>query len=70
MCELVERTGLMGDAARAHDSDLDQAPRTPLEVVKQGTERAQQGAAIADGEALRIFEQILEEYSDVFTRLA
>lgn len=60
----------MGDAARAHDSDLDQAPRTPLEVVKQGTERDQQGAAIADGEALRIFEQILEEYSDVFTRLA
>lgn len=70
LCELVERTGLIGDAARAHDSDLDQAPRTPLEVVKQGTERDQQGAAIADGEALRIFEQILEEYSDVFTRLA
>lgn len=70
MCELVERTGLMGDAARAHDSDLDQAPRTPLEVVKQDTERDQQGAAIADGETLRIFEQILEEYSDVFTRLA
>lgn len=51
----------MGDAARAHDSDLDQAPRTPLEVVKQDTERDQQGAAIADGETLRIFEQILEE---------
>lgn len=60
----------MGDAVRAHDSDLDQVPRTPLEVVKQDTERDQQGAAIADGEALRIFEQTLEEYSDVFTRLA
>ena len=60
----------MGDAARAHDSDLDQVPRTPLEVVKQDTERDQQGAAIADGETLRIFEQILEEYSEVFTRLA
>ena len=74
LCELVERTGLIGDAARAHDSDLDQAPRTPLrtplEVVKQDTERDQQGAAIADGETLRIFEQILEEYSEVFTRLA
>ena len=70
MCELVERTGLMGDAARAHDSDLDQAPRTPLrkslrtplEVVKQDTER--------EMSYLDAFDEVYERYKDVFKRLA
>lgn len=62
LCELVERTGLIGDAARAHDSDLDQAPRTPLEVVKQGTER--------EMSYLDAFDEVYERYKDVFKRLA
>lgn len=64
----------MGDAARAHDSDLDQAPRTPLrkslrkslrtplEVVKQGTER--------EMSYLDAFDEVYERYKDVFKRLA
>ncbi len=62
LCELVERTGLIGDAARAHDSDLDQAPRTPLEVVKQDTER--------EMSYLDAFDEVYERYKDVFKRLA
>lgn len=62
LCELVEKTGLMGDAARAHDSDLDQAPRTPLEVVKQDTER--------EMSYLDAFDEVYERYKDVFKRLA
>ena len=56
----------MGDAARAHDSDLDQAPRTPLrtplEVVKQDTER--------EMSYLDAFDEVYERYKDVFKRLA
>ncbi len=66
LCELVERTGLIGDAARAHDSDLDQAPRTPLrtplEVVKQDTKR--------EMSYLDAFDEVYERYKDVFKRLA
>lgn len=62
LCELVERTGLIGDAARAHDSDLDQAPRTPLEVVKQDPER--------EMSYLDAFDEVYERYKDVFKRLA
>lgn len=62
LCELVEKTGLMGDAARAHDSDLDQAPRTPLEVVKQDTKR--------EMSYLDAFDEVYERYKDVFKRLA
>ena len=53
----------MGDAAsQAHDSDLDQAPRTPLEVVKQDTER--------EMSYLDAFDEVYERYKDVFKRLA
>ena len=60
----------MGNAVRAHDSDLDQARctplrkslRTPLEVVKQGTER--------EMSYLDAFDEVYERYKDVFKRLA
>lgn len=60
----------MGNAVRAHDSDLDQARRTPLrkslrtplEVAKQGTER--------EMSYLDAFDEVYERYKDVFKRLA